>query len=245
MLMKNKITEVNSLVGMHASPATTVSIAANHDGTPLQATLALHAAPLGILETTCDEFCSPEEINRLKNLTFPKRRASYLLGRYAAKAALWAQQTTISGGITSAPTEVIITTGVLGQPVLDNVPGLGVTITHTDGTAAAAIFPLGIPLGIDLEIVSENNREALKDLNTSRETAMTRNALNESTSARVDTTTTHTLLWSIKEALSKTLGCGLTASTQLFEIKGILQHNLGFIAKFRSEERRVGKECYD
>ena len=127
---------------------------------------------------------------------------------------------------------MIITTGVLGQPVLDNVPGLGVTITHTDGTAAAAIFPLGIPLGIDLEIVSENNREALKDLNTSRETAMTRNALNESTSARVDTTTTHTLLWSIKEALSKTLGCGLTASTQLFEIKGILQHNLGFIAKF-------------
>jgi len=116
-----------------------------------------------------------------------KRRKEWLAGRLAAKALL-----TAGGG---DPADFEISMDKLGRP---SCGGALVSITHSNGWAAAAAKPGSSFLGLDLELIEERHRAWYSDYFHPQELP-----LHDPSEA--------TRLWTIKEALLKALGLGLMA----------------------------------
>ena len=138
--------------------------------------------------------------------SFARRRESYVLGRLAAKLAL--------GASLSEPdwTRIDVGRGLLGQP-LANHPGprrVEVSLSHTDGLAAAIAFPREVSAGIDVEIVDADRADTVrKELRFhAAEEQWLRSGLVEARSAGV-------MLWTLREALGKALRCGLNCPLEL------------------------------
>lgn len=116
-----------------------------------------------------------------------KRRREWLAGRLAAKALL-----TAGGG---NPADFEISMDKLGRPACG---GALVSITHSNGWAAAAMKPGSSFLGLDLEKIEERHRAWYSDYFHPQELP----SPDPSEATR---------LWTIKEALLKALGLGLMA----------------------------------
>jgi 4'-phosphopantetheinyl transferase len=116
-----------------------------------------------------------------------KRRKEWLAGRLAAKALL-----TAGGG---NPADFEISMDKLGRP---SCGGALVSITHSNGWAAAVMKPGSSFLGLDLELIEERHRAWYSDYFHPQELP-----LHDPSEA--------TRLWTIKEALLKALGLGLMA----------------------------------
>ncbi|OGR38589.1 MAG: hypothetical protein A2X29_08265 [Elusimicrobia bacterium GWA2_64_40] len=116
-----------------------------------------------------------------------KRRKEWLAGRLAAKALL-----TAGGG---NPADFEISMDKLGRP---SCGGALVSITHSNGWAAAAMKPGCSFLGLDLEKIEERHRAWYSDYFHPQE--LPRHDPSEATR-----------LWTVKEALLKALGLGLMA----------------------------------
>lgn len=116
-----------------------------------------------------------------------KRRKEWLAGRLAAKALL------AEGG--GNPADFEITMDKLGRP---SCGGALVSITHSNGWAAAAAKPGSSFLGLDLEKIEERHRAWYSDYFHPQELP-----LHDPSEA--------TRLWTVKEALLKALGLGLMA----------------------------------
>jgi 4'-phosphopantetheinyl transferase len=116
-----------------------------------------------------------------------KRRKEWLAGRLAAKTLLAA-----GGG---NPADFEISMDKLGRP---SCGGALVSITHSNGWAAAAMKPGSSFLGLDLEKIEERHRAWYADYFHPQELP-----LHDPSEA--------TRLWTIKEALLKALGLGLMA----------------------------------
>lgn len=116
-----------------------------------------------------------------------KRRKEWLAGRLAAKALLAA-----GGG---NPADFEISMDKLGRP---SCGGALVSITHSNGWAAAAAKPGSSFLGLDLEKIEERHRAWYSDYFHPEELP-----LHDPSEA--------TRLWTVKEALLKALGLGLMA----------------------------------
>lgn len=165
----------------------------------------------------------PAEIQRASALTATLRRQSYLLGRLAAKTAL----TDIHPA--NSPETYAITTGHLGQPLLDSpdTSQTRISIAHTSQYGAALAYPAHTPMGLDIEELRENvgpNKHgeiAYEQCNNNEKQQIAQSALDPHQGAL--------LLWCMKESLAKTLGCGLAvdfaiyALDQLRELDGIWQ----------------------
>ena len=141
------------------------------------------------------------------SLRFARRQGSYLLGRYAAKAALSA--------VLSEPElrAIEIERGVFEQPVVrcDRDGGWEVTISHTEDLAVALAYPAGHPMGIDLEQIDPGQHETILSQLSEREIEW----LKLRSAERLQFATG---LWAAKESLSKVLQTGLMANIRVYDL---------------------------
>jgi len=179
--------------------------------------LAMGSTSPASLEAAAPAFCGPYELARLRTLTVGRGRQAFLQGRLAAKTVIRAMLGRLEPSARFDPRRVEVENGYLGRPIVNGAPGLGVSLSHCQGFAAAVAFPLDLPLGLDLERVRPQNVLALSDRIAPEELAMARFATPPGTHAALPPT----LVWCLKEALGKLLGCGLATAPEVLAIASL------------------------
>jgi len=163
----------------------------------------MHKSCPELLEEDCQLWLNPAEIDLLEEITAPRKKRSYLLGRYAAKLGLsrYLQDPDL---LTCS-----VERGALGQPLVKSqrmeVPEI--SLSHSGNHGACLVFPAGQQFGLDLEeIKPKGNRSAAIETHlTEKEQKLY--ARWKDTVGEVELLY---LIWTVKEALSKVLRCGLT-----------------------------------
>jgi 4'-phosphopantetheinyl transferase EntD len=154
-----------------------------------------------------DDWLTPTERGHLAAFRFPPRRASWRLGRWAAKKAISA--------CLGAPLESLeILAALDGAPeaFVNGEPAPAVlSLTHRDALAACAVAPSGTALGCDLERVEPRSEAFVRDYFTAAEKAWTESAPDPAFGAN--------LIWSAKESALKALREGLRLDTWSVEVR--------------------------
>jgi 4'-phosphopantetheinyl transferase len=158
------------------------------------------------------EFLGTEERSYLEHLEAPRRRESYLMGRYAAKVC-------VAGFLGFEQlAEIAIQRGVFEQPVVCcPVPDApDVTLSHSDEIAVALAFPRGHPMGIDIERIDLGRAATMRSQAGSSELAWIESGGGAEVQAARSAAG-----WTAKEALSKALRCGLMTPLETLSVKEI------------------------
>ncbi len=139
-----------------------------------------------------------------------KRKLSYLLGRYAAKIA-------VSKLLDESDlTQIEIRFGTFEQPIVNhmsfNTPE--VTISHCDGVAMAIATQAGHVMGIDIGKIEFSKTHVFKS-------QITENEAQKASQQFEDERIGFHMIWTAKEALSKTIKCGLTVPFDILQIDDI------------------------
>jgi len=169
-------------------------------------------------ETVPLDFLSPAEMDKYASFKFPRRRNSYLLGKLAAKLAI--------AGMEDELDEIVIDHGILCQPLV-NGSDRKITITHSDFIGAAIFYDPRLMVGIDIEAVVQKTEGALKKVTTQDEEAIVIQCGAEYGAGL-------TMLWTVKEAMSKVIQTGFTVAPEMFEVSGIVRKEAAFISQFRN-----------
>ncbi len=155
-------------------------------GTPLLVVTTEDVGPLPLL--------TPAEESHLETLVHEKRRTEWVLGRIAGKEAL-------ARLIARAPEEIAVLPGASGEPTgyLGSVPlPQGLSLSHGHGQAIAWALEQGRP-GVDLERVKPRPEGTFRFYLAPEE----RTSLERLEGSARDTAAV--VLWSLKEAVWKTL----------------------------------------
>ena len=150
------------------------------------------------LTQSAASFLHPRELAYFNSLSELKRKTDFLMGRYAAKLAL---KRLIPGAHGS---DIDIRPGVFQQPLVTGpaCQGVSVCITHSAHLSAALAFPTSHPVGIDLEAIEASHLPSLQEHVETSEFPADVRSIDEDIAS-------YTRAWTIKEALSKVLRCGL------------------------------------
>lgn len=198
-----------------------------------------HAAAFCILHATTGQLTQhlhllhPEERSYYETLKFDKRRESYLLGRISAKKAIGALSLFEDLG------KIAIEAGIFQFPVVKYAitRNLQVSITHCEGLGIALSYPEVHPLGVDLERTDKANTEAIKEQLTIAELALIKTVpLPEDIAC--------TMIWTMKEALSKVLRTGLTMDLKLLEVQSLVKEGDVYTGHFRHLIQYKAISCY-
>lgn len=180
---------------------------------------ALHAGPPPAC-TGAPEWLGPAERQTLATLRFPRRRADWLLGRFAAKRLVASLLSEVVRR-DLAPGEFDIVAEASGAPVVRLADGgtlpVGVTISHSDGTAFVAAWDgtgEGISAGADVERISPRPSTLVGDFFRFEEIAAW-----EALPPGGARDAFATAVWSAKEAVLKALRVGLTVDTRAVGIR--------------------------
>jgi phosphopantetheinyl transferase len=168
-----------------------------------------------------DSWLHPEEQAASKQMKYPRRRNTYLMGRIAAKQALCALLPH------TEPTRLNVKAGVFGQPVVTGTAGenLQVSITHIEQWGGGLAFHEDHPMGIDIE-----NPDAIDvDVVASQCTTQEKNLLRSMKAAPGEACA---IVWTMKESLSKVLRSGLTSPLDTYEIHSLEEKDGHVIGKF-------------
>jgi 4'-phosphopantetheinyl transferase len=157
--------------------------------------------------TEAHHFLGPRESEYFGRLRFLRRQKSYLLGRYAAKLAL--QQALDEPDLKALE----IVPGAFGQPLIayPSKRTSGICISHCHGFAVGLTFPLGHPMGIDIEQIDPEREATIR-------TQLLEPELKWVESGIVEGSALTTLIWTVKEALSKALTTGLMCPIEIYEL---------------------------
>jgi 4'-phosphopantetheinyl transferase len=169
-----------------------------------------------------DSFLSAAENHYFEQLKAQRRQHSYLLGRFAAKQAIIKKVPYIDAQ------DIHIASGVFTQPVIEHpqIHNLLISISHTKDYAMAVSFPEHYPMGIDIESVQRTNEQAI-----SRHVSL--EEINIFKAFPYNEQQILTLLWSIKEALSKSFKTGLMADFSLFDVASAEKQKNLIISHFK------------
>ena len=176
------------------------------------------AAPKGTDFAEYIHLLSDNEMNIYKSFNLEKRKKEYLAGRIAAKEAVG--HLTDSSDVHNSVPRIEILKRAGGAPFV-TVGGhesheILVSISHSNevATAAACIGGIGgiVGLGIDVEAVEERGSSFSRTAFTKKE----RNRLERFTGKVRETFSTH--LFTLKEAVTKALGTGLSVNTYDIEV---------------------------
>lgn len=151
-----------------------------------------------------------QEKKDYENWEFEKRIKSFLIGRYAAKKAI----ASLTGE--ERLEEIMIQNGIFGQPIVKHAANqnIQVSITHCNNYGAALAFFEDYPMGIDMDLINENNCKLIESCITDKEKRLIEQVPYDYSSAL-------TLLWTARESLSKVLRTGLTTPMHIFAVKNI------------------------
>ncbi|MDN5202951.1 4'-phosphopantetheinyl transferase superfamily protein [Fulvivirgaceae bacterium BMA10] len=178
------------------------------------------------LKSLKDQYLSVEELSIYHNTKGQKKKSSYLKSRYIAKKTL--SKFTKEHDLT----QLEVKSGVFNQPFLkyfsEEPPGL--SIAHTEQYAACLVFPIEHPMGLDIELISSKNVEIASSQVTPHELS-----LSKASDQHKDIF--HLKLWTIKEALSKTLKTGLLCPFEIYEIYSIEEQEHFTISTFTNFEQ--------
>ena len=171
-----------------------------------------HASNAGLALRAPESFLSSSELGQAASFRFAARRETFLLGRLAAKAAL--------GAYLAEPdwTRIELTRGVFGQPLVNYAGNHGaeVSLSHSGGLAVALAFPREQPMAVDVETVDESRAATVRS-----ELKLLPEECQWAQSAVVNERAACVLLWTVREALGKTLRCGLTCPLELLAVNEI------------------------
>lgn len=164
-----------------------------------------------------------KEAEYCRSLKFDRRKKSYLLGRIASKHAVL-ELLQIDTCIQSFSIEF----GVFHFPVVKYLTNqnIQVSISHCDQIGIAIAFPEKHPLGIDIERICVDKIATIKS-------SICKNEFKLIESIFLPLPVGGTLIWSIKESLSKVLRTGLTTDFQILEIKSIEKNKSTYISLFK------------
>lgn len=155
-----------------------------------------------------EDFLSPAEKAAQAALIVPKRRADWLAGRLTAKRLIVRYLT--DRGLRVDPSQVEVLSREDGSPRVRLPEAAGrppsVSISHSEAGSAAALRPDGGLIGVDQETVAHRHPSFLSMM-----------AHEEERTPALDDPAEQTLLWTLKEAVSKALGVGL--SVDLWDIR--------------------------
>jgi len=181
----------------------------------------LSASPGALLHLQ-RQFLHPGELLLAAAMPVQKRADDFLRGRFACKRAIAALHPGID------PTGVHIGMGVFRQPVLQapNMLGLQVSISHSGAIGAALAFAEGHPMAIDVEQYGAERARVI-------ESALTAHEVTLAAQMRLPRLQAYTQLWTMKEALSKVLKCGLTSPFHVLEVASVERVGAGHSAGFR------------
>jgi 4'-phosphopantetheinyl transferase len=134
-----------------------------------------------------------------------------MLGRFAAKNAL----ASLVGE--EDYRSISIERGIFGQPIVRHQPSIGydISISHNRRQAVAIAFDAGHPMGIDIEEFEPALYETLLKAVPGEETRFwDRRSENPNPELLL-------VLWTVKEALSKALRCGMMTPTSVLAIESL------------------------
>lgn len=173
-----------------------------------------------------NSFLHPLEETYFSGLSYPRRQHSYLLGRYCAKQAIKAYYKDFD------LRNIAIESGVFDHPVVTYMPGppLQISISHTDTLGAALAFPETHPMAIDVETICPSKGDAIKSELSPAEQKLWFHLRKE----KGDEAAQLTVLWTVKEALSKALKCGLTVPFEVLEVEVIREQENFVISTFKN-----------
>ena len=168
------------------------------------------------------DFLHPKELDYLKTLTVERRQASYLLGRFCAKQAAATLHPTL------LPETIAIEKGVFEFPFISSThdESFEVSISHSQNLGAAIAYPVAHPMAIDIEKISLKKTRVI-------ETQMELAEIKKVEDYFAQREIALTALWTIKEALSKALKCGMMVNFKLLEIATIEDNNGTYVSHFK------------
>ncbi len=178
------------------------------DGMPLQNGFCWAQADWQILKERVTLFLHPQEKVFLKSLSHPSPQHSYLLGRYCAKRSIEKY------GFNTSSQEILIKAGVWGQPVIisSEISNIGLSIAHACKNGIGLAFPEGFPMGVDIEKIDLNNLQSMREVTSSLELGLIKDIYPDTEEIIL-----LTMIWTLKESLSKALKCGLTVPFHILE----------------------------
>ncbi|MBP6986324.1 MAG: 4'-phosphopantetheinyl transferase superfamily protein [Alphaproteobacteria bacterium] len=182
--------------------------------------LSLVSDDIDDLNYNVNEILHPQECMFYDALLYPKRKLNYFIGRYCAKQA-------ISVHTQQNPFEILIENGAFQQPFISacDTQNVQVSISHTDTLGGAISFHEAYPMAIDLESIRKEKEETIHPLLKNEELILLRSLICESPLI---------MLWTIKEALSKAIKCGLTIPLDLLEVESVRKHGNLFISLYKN-----------
>jgi len=205
-------------------PNTPVRLALHRKELTTEAVFAwVHIAAYAALHQTCTGILHPHELAQYERLTVPRRKTSFLLGRYVAKQALAVLLRE------SVYANIEIVPGVFTQPIVKfpTPEPVGVSITHAGELACALAFPQIHPMAIDVERLDTKSIEAMQS-------QMLPEELRPDALPQLSALVRCTILWTAKEALSKVLQCGLMCPFTLLETVALRQDASCYVGYFRN-----------
>ncbi len=170
------------------------------------------------LENNVETFLHDNEMPYFSSIKYKKRKKDYLTSCYIAKSVIakYLNESNLSS--------IQISSGIFKHPFIRyngwEIPG--VSLSHSDGFSGALAFPQWHPMGIDIEKIDNEKVEIIKS-------QLTEDELDLVKQNDTDNVKTYCQIWTIKEALSKSLKCGLTAPFSILEIDKVKFNNNGYI----------------
>ena len=153
-----------------------------------------------------------------------RRKRDYLAGRYAAKL-------TVARFLNESDLcSIEIRQGVFHQPIVRHASceTPEVTISHCKDLAVAISYPAGHYMGVDVECVDVTKKDLYISQMTKKEMAM-------DSCLAVPIDLVPNIIWTIKEAISKTIKVGFTTSSSMLEISTLKRLPDGsFVALFKN-----------
>lgn len=156
------------------------------------------------------KFLHPIELSYFESLAFERRQKSYLLGRYCAKQAIAAYLNKADMN------QFLIKHGVFEQPIVQHSSdkNIQVSISHSDEWGGAIAFPEEHPMAIDLEKIDPDKKKTIRTQCTPKELGLIK-------SLPTSTIDQFTIIWTVKESLSKVLKCGFMSPFSIFEVQDV------------------------
>ncbi|MGY3792653.1 4'-phosphopantetheinyl transferase family protein [uncultured Aquimarina sp.] len=167
-------------------------------------------------------FLHRKELRYLETLKFEKRRSNFLMGRVAAKTAI--------SKLSDEPLDSIaIEYGVFKFPIVKSIGihNIQIGISHTKNIGFAIAFPEEHPMGIDVEIIDDNRVNTIRKFITEKELGLIANI-------EKPFNMTSTLVWSVKESISKIFKTGLTMDFNVLEMKTLIKKGDFYISTFQN-----------
>lgn len=150
-----------------------------------------------------DDWLSARERARLHELTIPKRRRDWRLGRWSAKTAVRAVEVLERRDLDPADIEIGVLPSGAPHAYVGSVD-FNISISHCNGIGLCVVSRNEIPLGCDLETIEARDGSFITDYFTADEQARIRKAPNQMCAQRMVS-----LFWSAKESALKALHLGL------------------------------------